>query len=123
MTQVITKPAPTLQAPAGFNYFDHDPITGVHTWFRITDTGETEVCTSHDPTPILEANKAQQYDAKGSFMGNDRFVKVASIPMTLIQKWKNEEGWDAADPAHRDKLVAKLNSNEYQALRIAGFAL
>ena len=37
----------------------------------------------------------------------------------LINKWLQEEGWNALDPEHSDRLMRKLNSSEYAYLRTA----
>ena len=46
-------------------------------------------------------------------------VKVASVPLFLIDKWRIEEGLDYFNPDHQPALLARYNSNEYSKLRTA----
>ena len=46
-------------------------------------------------------------------------VRVASVPLWLIEKWKNEEGLNYFDPNDQPGLLARLNSSEYAHLRTA----
>lgn len=53
------------------------------------------------------------------------YVKVASIPLFLIEKWKNEEGidflrWNDDDKA---RVMKKLNDGDYGKLRTAPGAI
>ncbi len=53
--------------------------------------------------------------------GNGKEWKLAaSIPLSLIMKWKVEHGVDAFsnDPAHKRKFKQLLNDHQYRMLRI-----
>lgn len=53
--------------------------------------------------------------------GNGKEWKLAaSIPLSLIMKWKIEHGVDAfsADPAHKKKAAQLLNDHQYRMLRV-----
>lgn len=74
--------------------------------------------STQEVAPILEWNKAAQTHNDG-YTPSREMRRVASIPMALISKWLHEEGWDAFNPAHHDKLMRKLNDPEYRYLRTA----
>jgi hypothetical protein len=48
--------------------------------------------TVQDIEPIIEANK-KKYNESQSFK-SETFNQVASIPLVMIEKWKNEKGID-----------------------------
>lgn len=118
--------------PAGYNLFSYDELSGIATWRRFEynsknpSKSKTYFVRSQDAAPILDANKSQQYNAKGTFTQKDRMgVRAATIPMIVQQKWMVEDGIDVALMGHcewTDKRVKqKLNSSEYSHLRVAEF--
>lgn len=94
---------------------------GVDHWM-IEENGRTRFAASQDVAPILERNKAMATHNDGYSQSRD-LRRVASIPYGVMLKWLNEEGWWAMDadkdPDVAKKLVAKLNTNEYEYLRTA----
>jgi hypothetical protein len=94
--------------------------TGVkHIWVDDdVDGDEYKIVSSYDCEPILEHNKAQ-YTHNDGYSPDRTLRRAASIPLILWLKWLNEEGWDAFNPHHEDKLKRKLNSSEYLFLRTA----
>lgn len=54
--------------------------------------------------------------------GSSEMRLAASIPMSLVHKWRVEHGVDvfSSDPEHKRKARALLNSNEYYRIRIWG---
>ena len=86
-------------------------------WIDNAD-GSVTIRRTQDAEAILEQNKAMANHNDGYTPSRD-MRRVASIPMVLILKWLEEEGWDAFDPACAHKLAQKLNSNEYMHLRTA----
>lgn len=81
-------------------------------------TGESVIRTEwKNAGAVLDRNKAVQgKDAGKSKSGEFHFV--GSIPLGLVQKWKEEEGIDAFNPDHWPAIARKLDSNEYTSLRI-----
>lgn len=63
--------------------------------------------------PIIIQNKI---DADG-FVRFGEMCKVASIPLVLVEKWRNEEGVDILKPGHEDFLARKLLDPDYAYLR------
>mgnify|MGYP003650061451 CR=1 FL=1 len=112
-----------MKAPIGYQYLTHDPQSGVWHWFKYDEvTGQQSVCTTQDPTAILDVAQEQSYNAKGT-LGKANLVKVATIPEGLRQKTMNEEGWDPYRQEHTDRLFRKL-MGDWAYLRIAeGFSL
>lgn len=98
---------PLLTSSAGIRHYMRTEADGSHTF-----------AASQDTDPILERNKAMANHNDG-YSGSREMRRVASIPLILIQKWLHEEGWDAFDPRHADKLAQKLNSSDFAHLRTA----
>lgn len=72
-----------------------------------------------DVAPALEANKAA-YNHNDGYTPSRELRRAAYIPNIIRDKWLNEEGWDAYRPdLYGEKLVQKLNSNEWLYLRTA----
>jgi hypothetical protein len=68
--------------------------------------------------PLLEANKALAASGDG-YTPSRELRRAASIPMAIIEKWKNELGVDVFNPDHIGAVRRLLNSNEYAFLRTA----
>ncbi len=82
--------------------------------------GDIVLTTTYANTaPILDRNA--QLRLAGSGTGKEMRL-AASIPPSLIQKWRVEHGVDifSNDPWHRQRSRDLLNSNEYYKLRIWG---
>ena len=92
---------------------------GVQKFFRTLDDGSHEVVMKQDVGDILDRNKAMANENDG-YSQSRELRRVGSIPMSLIVKWREEEGWDAFDPAHADRLASKLNDGDFALLRTAG---
>lgn len=104
--------------PAGFRplYVSQFGIT----WsMRRDDRGEWEFAACSDVERVLDQNKRLHNHGRHRNAEKDRYL-AASIPYSIWLKWKNEEGWDAFDPRYSEKLREKLNSREWQHLRIWG---
>jgi hypothetical protein len=91
---------------------------GVRHFWRDDGGGETSVVSFQDGSAILERNRAMASENDGYTPSRD-IRRVASIPLILVLKWLNEEGWYAFDPNARGKLKQKLNDPEYRWLRTA----
>ena len=68
-------------------------------------------------------DRAREIEQSTSLWKGRERVKVAEIPLWLLEKWKAEEGLDVLgnpkDPDVQRKLNSYLNSIEYQVLRTA----
>ncbi len=107
--------------PEAYNFLPlHVSHTGIRHYYADTAEGGAIIRSEADVLPILEANKAQATHNDG-YTKDRSWRRVATIPLIIIEKWKNEEGWDAlsSDPDCQKKLAAKLDSSEYAYLRTA----
>jgi hypothetical protein len=86
--------------------------------FMTEDEGKFIFSAVQDVQPILDRNKAMATENDG-YTPSREFRRVASIPLTLIYKWLHEEGWNALDRRHSDRLARKLNDPDYAYLRTA----
>lgn len=86
----------------------------------VTDpmTGDLVVHREADVEPILEHNKALAADGDG-YSRSRELRRAASIPMAVIEKWRNELGVNVFDPDHKPAVRRLLNSSEYLYLRTA----
>jgi hypothetical protein len=82
---------------------------------------ELVVTRKQDVSTILKRNRELQWhpDYDG-YTPSRNMQHAASIPMILIEKWKNEEGIDAFNPDHWPRIVRKLNDPAYKYLRTGG---
>jgi hypothetical protein len=84
----------------------------------IEDADGIRFRASQDVDAILERNKAMATHNDG-YTPSREMRRVASLPMGVVYEWLINEGWNALDPEHADKLAAKLNSAEWAHLRTA----
>lgn len=70
-----------------------------------------------DTKAILDQNARMRSAGHGN---GKEWKLAASIPLSLIMKWKIEHGVDAFsnDPAHKKKFRALLNDHQYKLLRV-----
>jgi len=87
--------------------FDVDPMTG-----------DLIVHRGADVEPILEHNKALATSGDG-YTPSREMRRAASIPLAIVEKWKNELGVDVLNPDHMPAVRRLLNSSEYAFLRTA----
>lgn len=96
---------------------DYNPLTGESTFIQ-TDGDQMRVVHEQDVRGILDANKRLANEASVTRDGikND-LLHYASIPNSLIIKWKQELGVDVFDKNDRKKVFSLLNSPEYKYLK------
>lgn len=81
-------------------------------------TGDLIVHREADVEPLLELNKALATSGDG-YTPSREMRRAASIPMAIIEKWRNEHGVDVFNPDHIGAVRKLLNSSEYLYLRTA----
>lgn len=86
--------------------------------FIDNEDGTSTIIETQDCDAILERNRAM-YNHNDGYTPSRDIRRVASIPLELVYKWLNEEGWNAFDPHCADKLKQKLNDPAYLYLRTA----
>lgn len=95
---------------------DYDPYSGItETYHRNADKSFT-IHQTQDCQKAIDTIKEVRNSAQAGFKGE--MHHMASIPLLLWEKWTIEFGSDPGHPSNAKKLKAKLNSNEWQALRV-----
>ena len=102
----MTRKTFLLRSVQGLDHYMLEDENGI----RFETVGQTD--------PITERNKAMRTHNDG-YTADRSMRRVASIPYILINKWLDEEGWNALDPANHDRLKRKLNDPDYAHLRTA----
>lgn len=69
---------------------------------------------SSDPTVLLEANKARQFEGEHS----KEFRLAARIDPVIWMQWCKEDGVDLSKKDNRKALLRRLNDPENQFLRV-----
>lgn len=88
---------------------------GLKTFVTI-DGDKTHIEKSQIIGGHLNVNK-KMANANGKNIGSDAYNHCASIPAVVVSKWLIEDGLDVYNPAHADRLKAKLNSSDWRYLR------
>lgn len=81
-------------------------------------TGDLIVHREADVEPLLELNKALATSGDG-YTPSREMRRAASIPLAIVEKWRNELGVDVLNPDHMPKVRQLLNSSEWLYLRTA----
>lgn len=102
--------------------FDFDSFTGIKEEFRKDQmTGQIEIKKSQNVDSIFNANQAEKNANSSGWKGE--FHKVASIPLIIIDQWREElksKGAANPDPLAKENksfLIAKINSSEFSKIR------
>lgn len=90
----------------------------IQTSYHEDSDGALIVHRKADVEANLEANKAL-YTLNDGYTPSREMRRAASIPMAIIEKWRNEHGIDVFNPDHIGAVRRLLNSNEYAFLRTA----
>lgn len=90
--------------------------SGVEYFFRDNEDGTYSVWTRQENDPFLERNKAMANHNDG-WSPSRELRREGSIPMGLIEHWKQTEGVNVLHPSGHDFLKKKLNDIDFQHLR------
>jgi hypothetical protein len=90
----------------------------METRFVEDSNGDLIVHRGADVEPVLELNKALATSGDG-YTPSREMRRAASIPLAVVEKWKNELGVDVMNRDHWPKVRQLLNSSEYLFLRTA----
>lgn len=94
-----------------------NPETGLReTFVGLGDGQGFQIVTSQDAEPVLNSVRVAR-DAQRSTRGHD-FRFVGSVPLVLAQQWATESGTTLFSPEYNAYVAKKLNSNEFQKLRV-----
>jgi hypothetical protein len=89
---------------------------GTQAFIRDNEDGTFDVFSTQENDPFLERNKALA-NAGDGFSPSRDLRREGSIPMALIEKWKQEEGVNVLHPSGHEFLKRKLNDYDYSYLR------
>ena len=106
---------------------DYDADTGIQTWHDYDHhTKETVIAEVQDVAPVLEANKVARNQGNGGAKGLNEVAQrgiknnwwhAASVPNSVILKWKKELGVDIYNKDHLPAVKKLLNDREWAYLR------
>ncbi len=94
---------------------DHDPLTGVSTWFHVGSEGQYHVAEVQNVDPVLEQNQAlrNQVDERQRYGNRETFHLEASIPAL----WLPELMAKTNNLKDKRELKRLLNDKRYRHLR------
>lgn len=98
---------------------EFDPISGIkeETWY---DEMEDQLVIRREADVELDLNfnKASYNSFRHPEFKNQVFNHVASIPNIVIEQWlKEDPPLNLYNPAHKDRLLKRLNEPEWRYLR------
>ena len=101
---------------------DADRHTGIlETYEKDINTGQVRVKKTQDVEGIFKLNQREKNDNSNGWRGE--FHKVASIPLVIVDQWREElkaQGASNPDPLAKENkmfLIAKLNNSDFSKLR------
>lgn len=97
-------------------FFGHDPQLGLTEAFHVGPDGDFAIQTFGDVQPILDFNKEMANSGDGYTPSRD-MRRIASIPLVILEKWKNEMGVDIFNKDHARKIRQLLNDPDWRYLR------
>jgi hypothetical protein len=97
---------------------DKDYLTGVSTYHHYDPaTDLTTIETMQDVQPFIERNKALHNTSYQRDGIKDEWMHVATIPVLVQMKWKQEYNIDIYDPADYKRIQKLLNDPDYRYLK------
>lgn len=98
--------------------FLYRSAAGIDYYLRHEPDGSVHLDGYQDVQHILDAN-GEMYNENSGWNADKTMRRAASIPMALINEWKQKEGFDALNPHHFDAVKKKLNDSNWLKLRTA----
>jgi hypothetical protein len=100
--------------------FLHVNEAGIAYYLRHEDDGSIHMDGFQDVQPMLDENHKMLTENNG-WNADKTMRRAASIPMNLINQWKQTEGFDALKAVKEDPkaLFRKLNDSNWLRLRTA----
>jgi len=101
-------------------FFDYDGMTGQAEFFHYNEeNGAMTIETRQDVEPILNANKRAMNDGDGYTPSRD-MKRIASIPLNIVELWKEKYGIDLFNKNHAQGVRRLLNDPDWRYLRTSG---
>ena len=86
--------------------------------FHAVVSRNDQLAAAQERIAALEAALAMRNENDG-YSPSRELRRVGHLPAVIILKWLQEEGWNAMNPHHHDRLVKKLNDPDWAYLRTA----
>jgi hypothetical protein len=106
----------------GQKIVDYDPHTGItETYQKDEMSGKISIHKTQDITGLTNINTEERNNASSGW--KEEFHKVASIPLTIIEMWREElkrAGYPDPNPlakCNEKWFIAKINSSDFLKLR------
>src|SRR5882724_11995735 len=98
---------------------DHDPITGISEFFHYdAQTDSAQIEYRQDVSKILEWNKERRVSAgKAKLQSKRDLLHYARVPVIAQYDMLFRHGVRFGDREHRKKVMALLNTSEYEYCR------
>ena len=99
---------------------DIDPFTGVTRKFQYDPvTDDVIITTEQDCTDLLNNNERQVIEADHSQQIKNDWIKYASVPYVVIEKWKRELGINfmTTNPDEWKLVMALINSRDWRKVK------
>jgi len=96
---------------------DYDPLTGITRKFEYDHvTDGIRISSFQDCTSLIEHNERQVIEADHTQQIKNDWIKYASVPYVVIEKWKREYGVNffSPDPAEFKKVMMMINSRDWR---------
>lgn len=94
----------------------YNPDSGIAAYYE-ADGKDTRLIHEYDDVSGVLDNNKLNYNHVNGWNADRSMHKVATIPLSLVTKWKLEEGLDVFNKEHRERLKKKLNDPEWRWLR------
>ena len=99
---------------------DVNPFTGETVTFDYNAADDSITIGHHqDCAPIIDDNKRQIIEADHSQQIKNDWIKYATVPYVVIEKWKRELGVNffSPDPAEFKKVMMLINSRDWRKVK------
>src|SRR5687768_8650815 len=99
---------------------DLDPITGERITMQYNhDNDSLTIKHEQDCTNIIEYNKRLVIAADHTQQIKNDWIKYASVPNVVIEKWRREYGINffTRDPDHCKKVMMMINSSDWSGVK------
>lgn len=95
----------------------YNPDSGIAAYYEPEGRDGARIIHEYDDVSGILDNNKVNYNHVNGWNADRSWHKVATIPLSIINKWLLEDGIDFYNKDHWPKVKAKLNSSEWLYLR------
>jgi hypothetical protein len=95
----------------------YNPDAGIAAYYEPEGRQGARITHEYDDVSGILDNNKLNYNHGNGWNADRSMQKVATIPLSIANKWLLEEGIDIFRKEHWPKVKAKLNSSEWLYLR------